>query len=427
MNLAMLSVPLTGMPKGLPKVQSKTMMVSVFSGDGVFLQNLIWNTASPLGIGYPLQWAIEQVTGGVRVLQLFVDANELQNAFPNAFKEEGEVEAEVEFLSHRDVESGKVFVFKRAGREALRLQFHSVGWEKNHISNYLKVESISDLHAGNMIFKKALKWSVSSLIVILGILMIIPVPQPTKEELIPPQFTKLILRPASSGASSRETQHTELAQSSRAHVTAIVNAFHSKTVQRSLQHLFKGGVLPLLAKSNLMSKDNSVSTLSRMLQEKDAKAHSSEIQMAANDVKVGSLGGAGSGGVSGYGQGEHAGISGQGKGFVSLETAQSSVEEGLTKDEVGKVIHEHLSEVRYCYEAAILRSPDLQGKLMVEFVIGGVPGGQVKTAKVNSITLGDQRIGDCIVSRLAKWNFPKPRGGVDVAVNYPFVFKTLGR
>jgi TonB family protein len=108
-----------------------------------------------------------------------------------------------------------------------------------------------------------------------------------------------------------------------------------------------------------------------------------------------------------------------------MDTGSSTVEQGLTKDEVGEVIHKHLSEVRYCYESAMIRSPDIEGKLLVSFVIGGT--GMVKSSEVKSSTLSDARLDDCILRRLGTWKFPTPRGGIDVAVTYPFIFKTLGR
>ena len=147
----------------------------------------------------------------------------------------------------------------------------------------------------------------------------------------------------------------------------------------------------------------------------------------SNDTnrQVATLGGSGEGKGTGYGKGEHAGVKGQGQAFVSMDVAGAAVDEGLTKDEVGEVIHRHLSEVRYCYESAMIRSPDLEGKLMVNFTIAGT--GMVKSTEVKSSTLPDPRLDDCILRRLATWKFPNPRGGIDVAVTYPFIFKTLGR
>jgi TonB family protein len=39
---------------------------------------------------------------------------------------------------------------------------------------------------------------------------------------------------------------------------------------------------------------------------------------------------------------------------------------------------------------------------------------------------GDEGLDRCLTDRLVKWKFPKPRGGVDVAISYPFIFKSLG-
>ncbi|MFN7685472.1 MAG: AgmX/PglI C-terminal domain-containing protein [Oligoflexia bacterium] len=111
--------------------------------------------------------------------------------------------------------------------------------------------------------------------------------------------------------------------------------------------------------------------------------------------------------------------------WVNLDTLAASVQEGLTKDEVGEVIHKHMKEVRYCYETAMMRVPDLEGKLVVAFTIGNA--GAVKTSAVRSSTLPDSRLNDCILGRLTHWKFPKPKGGIDVAVTYPFLFKTLGK
>jgi TonB family protein len=147
----------------------------------------------------------------------------------------------------------------------------------------------------------------------------------------------------------------------------------------------------------------------------------------SKNTQIAALGGNAPGGGPGvgYGKGDRVGVSGQGDSFVAMDTGGSTVEEGLTKDEVGEVIHRHMSEVRYCYESAMVRSPDIQGKLMIAFKIGG--NGVVKTSEVQSSTLPDPRLDDCILRRLNTWKFPEPRGHIDVAVSYPFLFKTLGR
>lgn len=135
-------------------------------------------------------------------------------------------------------------------------------------------------------------------------------------------------------------------------------------------------------------------------------------------------GGPGSAGA-GYGRGSHSKVSGQGKSFVSMDTGASEVDEGLTRDQVGRVIHAHFNEIRYCYEAATLRSPDVSGRVTMKFSINAP--GNVMTAGIGSSTVGDRRFHDCIVSRLKGWKFPKPRGGIVVAVAYPIMVKSLTR
>lgn len=135
-------------------------------------------------------------------------------------------------------------------------------------------------------------------------------------------------------------------------------------------------------------------------------------------------GGPGSSGA-GYGQGSYSKVSGQGKSFVSLDTSASEVDEGLTRDQVGRVIHAHMHEIRYCYEAAFLRDNDLEGRMHVQFSIAAP--GNVRTASVGQTTVSDRRLQQCITSRLRQWKFPKPKGGVTVAVNYPFMFKSITR
>jgi len=140
-------------------------------------------------------------------------------------------------------------------------------------------------------------------------------------------------------------------------------------------------------------------------------------------------GGSGDGGPgsrgAGYGRGSNAKVSGQGRSLISLDTGESEVDEGLTRDQVGRVIHAHMNEIRYCYDSAVLRSPDLEGRMVVKFSIGAP--GEVRTAGLGSSTVEDRRLHECIVGHLKNWKFPKPRGGVNVAVSYPFMFKTLTR
>ncbi|HUP57463.1 MAG TPA: TonB family protein, partial [Bdellovibrionota bacterium] len=218
-------------------------------------------------------------------------------------------------------------------------------------------------------------------------------------------------------AKPQPVKKTDLSQ------TAVGRLLKASSLQSAARSIERGGVSGVKTSG---SSDALPGGSSSSLDETAGVARGASV--GARSVEVSSMGGAA--GIAGdkdvgYGKGAHASVNGQGRSFVSLDPSGSDVAEGLTKDQVGAVIHRHMSEIRYCYEAAMIRSPDVEGKLAVKFVIGGA--GSVKTAGVAQSSLGDPKLDDCVMQRLTRWKFPNPRGGVDVAVNYPFVFKTLGR
>ena len=69
------------------------------------------------------------------------------------------------------------------------------------------------------------------------------------------------------------------------------------------------------------------------------------------------------------------------------------------------------------------RKPDLQGRVMVQFTIA--PTGQVAASIVQSSTMGNPPVEQCIANAVRRWEFPKPQGGI-VVVTYPFVLKSAG-
>lgn len=293
----------------------------------------------------------------------------------------------------------------------------------------------------NARFKKSLKTALSGLLSLLVVSVIWPKPDKKEEPLIPPQFTKIVMMKQSASSAPKQEQampaQAEAAPATKADKSPttqaknakVVQAFRAKALQNAVKGLLKGGMTTLIAQGNLLA-GTSVGQARAMLNSKAEGGITSAPIVGLNGAKsvtVASIGNTGSGNGKGvgYGKGEAGKVSGQGKGFVSLDLGNSSVEEGLTKDEVGRVIHAHMSEIRYCYESTMLASPDLEGKLVLDFTIGSQ--GLVKVTSVRESSLRDPRLDDCVVRRLTKWQFPKPKGGVDVAVTYPFIFKTLGR
>lgn len=180
---------------------------------------------------------------------------------------------------------------------------------------------------------------------------------------------------------------------------------------------------------------------------------------ALNDSKGTSWNGAGSGGVGGmeraiHGQGLVASAAGSGgqvqggggygtrgkagggrAGYGSMNMGgsaaayfepvqeEATVEGGLDKDQIAAVINRHIGEVIYCYEKGLQVKSGLSGRVGVKFVING--SGIVSTAGIASSSLKNAQVEGCIVSHLRNWKFPKPIGGVNVKVQYPFMLKRM--
>jgi TonB family protein len=108
-------------------------------------------------------------------------------------------------------------------------------------------------------------------------------------------------------------------------------------------------------------------------------------------------------------------------GNVDGDDGDAIVTGGLDRDQINEVIMRNLGQIRYCYEQGLQRKPDLSGRVSVKFQIGG--GGSVTTANVKHSSVRSAQVESCIVAKLRNWRFPKPHGGVSVAVTYPFVLR----
>jgi hypothetical protein len=143
--------------------------------------------------------------------------------------------------------------------------------------------------------------------------------------------------------------------------------------------------------------------------------------LSADTVGVGPIGTKG----VGLGAAASAGKVGRGGQSDLGIDEPASVQGGLDREVIRRVIISHRPQIRYCYEKQLSNTPDLVGKVLVEFVIAG--DGSVSTAHVSEQTLSDAEVGKCIVSKVKTWSFPKPKGNGTVVVTYPFLFKPSGQ
>lgn len=135
---------------------------------------------------------------------------------------------------------------------------------------------------------------------------------------------------------------------------------------------------------------------------------------------VGTAGIAGGKGTSGLGSGLAAGKTGS--GGVGLLEEESEVEGGLDREIIAQYIKSQLGYILACYERQLAAKPELHGKISIKFTISGT--GQVVTQNIAETEMKNQPAESCMLSRVAQWKFPEPKGGTKVMVTYPFMFKS---
>lgn len=124
--------------------------------------------------------------------------------------------------------------------------------------------------------------------------------------------------------------------------------------------------------------------------------------------------------LEGYGRG------GSGTGFGTRHPRTPTVREhqittrgALDRDIVRRVVRAHINEVRHCYNQGLVRDPNLRGRVAVQFTIGST--GAVPVSVVRESSLTDPKVGHCVAQAVKRWTFPKPQGGGNVVVTYPFL------
>jgi len=139
--------------------------------------------------------------------------------------------------------------------------------------------------------------------------------------------------------------------------------------------------------------------------------------------KIAGLGTSGKGGgSSGYKGVGALSLGNVGNAEVGVIEEETEVDGGLDRDVIARVIKSQLGQIRYCYERQLSANPELYGKVLVKFTIGGT--GQVVAQMVGNTSLNNAMVEGCILRRIAGWEFPQPKGGTNVLVTYPFLFKS---
>ncbi|MFO0728017.1 MAG: AgmX/PglI C-terminal domain-containing protein [Myxococcota bacterium] len=92
----------------------------------------------------------------------------------------------------------------------------------------------------------------------------------------------------------------------------------------------------------------------------------------------------------------------------------------LSREEILKVVAAGIGDIQRCYERELMKSPGLEGKVVMDWVIS--PSGTVQSTRVRSSTLRSEEVTACVQGVIKGWLFPKPVGG-SVTVTFPFAFR----
>jgi hypothetical protein len=137
--------------------------------------------------------------------------------------------------------------------------------------------------------------------------------------------------------------------------------------------------------------------------------------------RYGTIGhGAGTG--SGYGVGGgRGGMRGRTSAVPTVSIGQPNAQGDLDKAIIRRYIKRNQQKIQYCYEKELLAKPSLAGTVMTNFLIK--PNGNVSRATGNGV---DPNVASCVADVIRNIEFPKPKGGGNVQVNYPFIFRLGG-
>jgi hypothetical protein len=105
----------------------------------------------------------------------------------------------------------------------------------------------------------------------------------------------------------------------------------------------------------------------------------------------------------------------------SVSIGQPGAQGDLDKAIIRRYIKRNIQKIQYCYEKQLLAKPTLSGTVSTQFFIS--PNGNVTSSQGSGV---DPEVSSCVADVIHGIEFPKPKGGGGVQVNYPFTFRQGG-
>lgn len=96
-------------------------------------------------------------------------------------------------------------------------------------------------------------------------------------------------------------------------------------------------------------------------------------------------------------------------------------EQGLSREQILKVINANVGKIQGCYERGLRDDPSIAGRVQVAWTIAA--GGDVTGTRIQTSTLGAPSVERCILDKIEQWQFPASKGRSQVV--FPFSFSAL--
>lgn len=94
--------------------------------------------------------------------------------------------------------------------------------------------------------------------------------------------------------------------------------------------------------------------------------------------------------------------------------------DGLSPEQIQKVVHGGIGGVKACYEQAIKSDPTIGGMVEVKFTVDSQ--GVVTQASSGNANIAKPDLITCVVDAVQKLRFPAPERSASTIVTYPFHF-----
>jgi hypothetical protein len=112
---------------------------------------------------------------------------------------------------------------------------------------------------------------------------------------------------------------------------------------------------------------------------------------------------------------------GRASAVPTIRIGQPTTLGDLDKAIIRRYIKRNIQKLQYCYEKQLLVKSKLEGTVSTQFFID--PAGHVASANASGV---DPEVASCVAAVIKRIEFPKPKGGGGVQVNYPFTFRPAG-